>query len=147
MEQPESAAVELGVQLALGAGMVLLMVLVHASGLLAISRYFRLGGDRLRDSDVNPRTLLMLTGLGGCVFALHIVEIVIFAGFYLAVGALSAIDEALYYSASAYATLGRTTDFFPEDWRLMGALEALVGFILIGWSTALMVGAMRKLEE
>mgnify|MGYP002781113214 CR=1 FL=1 len=147
MEQTESAAVELGVQLALGAGLVLFLVLVHAAGLLAISRTFRLGGNRLRQSDVSPRTLLMMAGLGGCVFALHIIEIFIFAGFYLAVGALSAFDEALYYSASAYATLGRTTDYFPEDWRLIGALEALIGFVLIGWSTALMVSAMQKLAD
>ena len=147
MEAGESKAVELGVQLGLGAGLVLLLVLVHAAGLLAISRYFRVDDDTLKERDVNFTTLLMLSGLGGSIFALHIFEIVIFAGFYLVVGALTNIDEALYYSASAYATLGRTEDFFPSDWRLIGALEALVGFILIGWSTALMVRAMHKLTD
>lgn len=145
--QQDSTAVELGVQLALGAGLVLLLVLIHAAGLLGISRLFHLSGDELKDREVNLRSLLILSALGGCVFALHIFEILIFAFFYLLVGALSAVDEALFYSASAYATLGRTTDYFPEDWRLIGALEALVGFILIGWSTALMVSAMQKVAE
>jgi hypothetical protein len=57
------------------------------------------------------------------------------------------LEKALYYSASAYATLGRTADYFPVTWRLIGAIEALIGFILIGWSTAFMVTTMRKLSE
>ena len=66
--------------------------------------------------------------------------------FFLLVSAMN-LPEALFYSASAYATLGWTADYFPTSWRLIGAVEALIGFILIGWSTAFMVTTMRKLSE
>jgi ascorbate-specific PTS system EIIC-type component UlaA len=36
---------------------------------------------------------------------------------------------------------------FPEEWRLVGALEALVGFLLIGWSTAFMVQTLRRIID
>ena len=45
----------------------------------------------------------------------------------------------------AYATLGRTADYFPPDWRLIGALEALIGFLLIGWSKAFIVSKANRL--
>ena len=81
------------------------------------------------------------------IFALHTVEIWVFAAFYLLVGAIDGLNDALYYSASAYATLGRPAEFFGEDWRLIGALEALVGFVLIGWSTAFIVTTMNRLRR
>ena len=145
--ESSSTAVELSVQLAISAGLMLLMTVIHSLGLLGISKALRLRDERLREHDFNLGAIVLMGSFGMLVFALHFFEIFVFAGFYLWVGALTSFEEALYYSASAYATLGRTTDYFPEDWRLIGAVEALVGFILIGWSTAFMVSAMRKLTE
>lgn len=84
--------------------------------------------------------------MGLLIFMLHVAEIFIFAGFYMATGSIRTLEEALYYSASAYATLGASADFFPDEWRLIGAMEALIGFILIGWSTAFMVKTIDKLS-
>ena len=65
--------------------------------------------------------------------------------YYALVDAILALEAALYYSASAYATLGTPADDFPVEWRLVGALEALIGFLLIGWSTAFIVGNVGEL--
>lgn len=136
---------EIARQLAASAGLVLLMTIIHGLGLIAISRLLRLRKDRLEHHDLDVRALLLMGGVGLSVFALHTLEIWVFAAFYLAVGAIGSMEEALYFSASAYATLGRTVDFFPVGWRLVGALEALVGFVLIGWSTAFMVTTVNRL--
>jgi hypothetical protein len=84
---------------------------------------------------------------GLLLFLLHFLEIFVFAAFYKAVGAMRSMEEALYYSASCYATLGASTVGFSEEWRLVGALEALIGFILIGWSTAFMVRTLRRIID
>jgi hypothetical protein len=78
---------------------------------------------------------------------LHFIEILIFAVFFRYVGALRSMEEALYYSASCYATLGTAASNFAEEWRLVGALESLIGFVLIGWSTAFMVRTLRKIID
>ena len=78
------------------------------------------------------------------IFALHLVEIAIFALFYLAVDALQTVEAALYFSMSAYSTLGHPDLDFPDDWRLVGAVEGLIGFLLIGWSTAVFIADMNK---
>ncbi len=51
----------------------------------------------------------------------------------------------MFFSASAYATLGQPEIGFPERWRLVGAMEGLVGFLMIGWSTGVFVNDMNKL--
>jgi hypothetical protein len=84
---------------------------------------------------------------GLLLFALHFIEILVFAIFFRYVGALHSMEEALYYSASCYATLGAATANFAEEWRLVGALESLIGFVLIGWSTAFMVRTLRKIID
>ena len=142
-----SATLDLGIQLAVAGALVLVMTMTHSMGLVGISRLLRLEKDRLLEHDFNLSAVALLGWFGLLLFALHITEICIFAAFYLAVGAMHSVEEALYYSATAYATLGWTADFFPNEWRLIGALEALIGFILIGWSTAFMVSTMRRLTE
>ena len=79
------------------------------------------------------------------LFALHTLEIGLFASFYLGVGAIGDLEQALYYSTSAYATLGHPDIPFPDQWRLVGAVEGLSGFLLLGWSTAVFVTDMNKL--
>lgn len=68
-----------------------------------------------------------------------------FALLFLEVGATRTLEASLYFSASSYATLGHPDIDFPEKWRLLGAMEGLIGFLLIGWSTAVFVTDMNKL--
>jgi hypothetical protein len=142
-----STAVDLGLQFATAAGFVVLMVVIHSVGLVLISKMLRLERDRLLRHDFNVRAIGLLASFGLLLFALHIGEILIFALFYWWIGVIVGMEEALFYSASAYATLGWTADYFPPEWRLIGALEALIGFILIGWSTAFMVNTMQSLTD
>lgn len=142
-----SSAAQLGLQLAAAAGLVLIMTVVHGVGLATVSKALGLDDERLEELDFNFRAVLLMCGMALALFALHMVEIAIFAGFYIAIGALQTLEEALFYSASAYATLGRTADYFPLEWRLVGAIEALIGFLLIGWSTAFIVSNSSKMRK
>jgi hypothetical protein len=143
--EPSSQTVELGLQLAAAAGMMLVMTLVHGLGLVGISRALGLREDRLKRHHFNVRAVALMCAIALALLILHTAEIAIFAMFYWVVGAIERFEDALYYSASAYATLGFTADFFPQAWRLVGALEALIGFLMIGWSTAFIVSNVGEL--
>jgi len=125
--------------------LVILMTLVHAIGVVLVTKLLKLEDESLRAHrlDIGAFTLLISMALG--LFALHTLEIGLFASFYLAVGAIHDLEEALYFSTSAYATLGHPDIDFPAQWRLVGAVEGLAGFLLIGWSTAVFVTDMNKL--
>lgn len=143
----EDRPIELAIQLGVAGGMVLLMTIIHATGLIAIQRMLGLGKDRLEQLDFGLRAIRLMGGLGMMLFTLHLFEIGVFAAFYMFVAGMDSVEEALYYSASAYATLGRTAGYFPDEWRLIGAIEALIGFVLIGWSTAFIVTTTNRLRR
>lgn len=143
----DESTIALGAQLATSAALVLVMVIIHTVGLLSISRILHLRSEELKEKTLNMRSIGLLGTMGLFLFALHMFEIFLFALFYLAVEGMQTLEEALFYSASAYATLGWTADYFPPEWRLIGAIEALVGFLMLGWSTAFMVGTMNRLRD
>ena len=143
----EVEVVDLGLQLAVVTCFVLLMVIMHGAGLVGISRVLRLHEERNIPNEFGMRASFLMGSYGLMLFALHFLEILVFAAFYKTVGAISSMELALYYSASCYATLGAAAAAFPEEWRLVGALEALIGFILIGWSTAFMVRTLRRIID
>lgn len=145
--EPDGDTIELAVQLASSALLVVVCTFVHGLGLIGISRLLGLRGERLEQRNFDTRALFLMCGMALCLFLLHMVEIALFAGFYLLVGAMETLQEALHFSASTYATLGRTAGYFPSDWALMGAIEALIGFLLIGWSTAFIVRNVDELRS
>ena len=140
-------AIALGLQLAVIGGFVLAMTVVHSVGLLGISKVLGLQEERLKEHEVDADAIWIMARLGLLIFILHLFEIALFAIFYLAVGGVDSLEEGLYQSASAYATLGQASEYFPTEWRLVAAVEALIGFILIGWSTAFLVSTMNKLRH
>ncbi len=132
-------------QLGSAAGLIVVMALLHGAGVAAIAPWLGLDRQRAKSRRLHPRTVAILSGVALMLFALHIAEIALFAAFYLAVGAASNFEHALFSSASAYTTLGQPQPDFPLERRLLGALEGLTGFLLLGWSTAFFVTDMNKL--
>ena len=121
------------------------MTIFHGAGVVAIAHVLRLDGERPRRRRLRLEAIPVLSAVALLLFALHSFEIFLFAGFYLAVGAFAGLEEALFFSTTAYATLSQPASGFPVEWRLVGAMEGLIGFLLIGWSTAFFVTDMNRL--
>jgi Ion channel len=66
---------------------------------------------------------------------LHLLEIAVWAGFYLWKDALADLQSALYFSAVTYTTTGYGDLVLPKEWQLLGGVEALTGILMCGWST------------
>jgi len=75
---------------------------------------------------------------------LHGIEAGIWAAAYRILGALPDNKSALLYSLSAITTYGHSEIYLNTHWRLMGALEALNGVILLGLTTAFMYGMIQR---
>ena len=139
-----ATSISLGVQLLAALGLLVVMVLIHASGIIAATKLLKLEDRRLSAHRVDLKAFGLLTSIALSLFALHLLEIGTFALFYWGVDAVGDFETALYFSASAFTTLGHPDVQFPDDWRLVGAIEGLVGFLLIGWSTAVFIADMNK---
>jgi Ion channel len=101
-----------------------------------------------------PHRALSLVVIAGVLLA-HLLEICIFAaGFFLMhehlrLGSVSgqftgSTLDYFYFSATTYSTLG-VGDLFPTGpIRLVAGLEALTGFVLIGWSASFTYLSMQR---
>lgn len=122
--------------------MVALCVTIHFFGLVLLMRLLRLARGRLwtarRLLTQGAVILLVVHGL----FFIHTVEVWAFATVYVASGAISGLEPALYFSTATFTTIGYGDVVLPHDWRLLGAIEGAVGLILFGWSTAFLISVM-----
>ncbi|MGV3555463.1 MAG: potassium channel family protein [Croceibacterium sp.] len=136
-------------QLAIGAGMIALCVLIHGIGLFTLRRTL-LGHDPVsRFAHIKP---LSLRGTGFTllvvltIILIHFVEIWLFAFLYDLLRALPTFQDALYFSTISYSTIGYNDASIAENWRMIAALEGMLGVILLGWSTAFLVRVLGALE-
>lgn len=120
---------------------------VHFAGLVGLSALIRKRGD----THVNLSTV---AGQGIAIFfilislfALHSIEIWIFTFAYLALGIFPDIDTAVYYSTTTFTTVGYGDVVVGEDWRMLGAAESVIGFLLLGWSTAFLVSVSARVRN
>lgn len=131
-------------QLALASVMVLITVIVHLIGLNMVMRLLRSHGRFIRKLRITPLTLLLSASLG--IFAIHTIEIWLYAALFLALGAFNHFEAALYFSTSTYAGIGYGDVLMPFGWRVFGAIEGATGIIMFGWSTAFLVSLVAKLN-
>ena len=136
-------------QLFIGTGMIALCVVIHGMGLFTIQR--AISGERMKERFEQLRPL-SVTGAGFTLMAvfaiivIHFVEIWLFAFLYDYLGALHSFSDALYFSTISYATIGYSDASIHEQWRMVAALEGVLGVILLGWSTAFFVRILGRLE-
>jgi hypothetical protein len=78
---------------------------------------------------------------------LHSLEIAIWGYFYLWQGCFSDRETAYYYSLMSYTTVGYGDVVLARPWRLMGGMEAMLGVLLFGWSTALLVTLLYYIQN
>ncbi len=55
------------------------------------------------------------------------------------------LPSALYFSAVTYTTTGYGDLLLPQEYRLVGAIEALTGILMCGWSTAFFVAVVTRM--
>jgi len=79
------------------------------------------------------------------VSILHGIEAIIWAAAYRVLGALPNYKFAVLYSLNAITSYGHVNLDLEDHWHLMGALEALNGWLLFGLTTAFLFAITQKL--
>lgn len=132
------------VQLTLASFMVLVTVIVHLVGLAVLSRLLRSHHRLMHPMRIMPLTILLAAAVG--IFAIHTIEIWLYAALYVQLGAIAGFEESLYFSTVTYASIGYGDVLLPQAWRILGAIEGATGVIMLGWSTAFLVSLLARLN-
>ena len=139
----------------IGLLLTVLSVCVHALGTAALIRYLSkkshlLGREKLSRLGVQ---LGLLCSTAGALIMLHIVEVIMWAIAYVfLVPGLTheSFEESIYFSTVTYASLGYGDVVIADrSWRLLSGIQAMVGLIVFGWTTALLFALVQRiwLEE
>ena len=130
----------------LAALLVTATVLIHYEVLRATSRFVTTVAIAARS-----RILLVLAG----IFTAHLLEVCLYAIAYFLMSdhfGLGSIHgttgggfaDYFYFSIACYTTLGMGDVFPAGAMRVVAGIEALNGFVLIGWSTSFTYLAMER---
>jgi hypothetical protein len=112
-------------------GLMAVCVVIHATGVTSSVRWLRRQATTM---EFWPSTWLFIR-LAAWIVLLHLIEITVWASFYLWAHAMPGLQPALYFSAVTYTTTGYGDVLLPKEWQLVGAVEALTGILMCGLST------------
>ncbi|NJL54125.1 two pore domain potassium channel family protein [bacterium] len=79
------------------------------------------------------------------LLASSIVQVGLWALIFVFVGQFEQYDDAFYHSAVNFATLGYGDIVMAEPWRILGAMEAISGILMLGLSTATLSSVFMQL--
>ncbi len=130
----------MAINLLVGTLIISITVMIHTFGLMAVTHTVGLLTARFRMHGKRSRILAMNSVVIG-LFAILSVEIWLWAIVYDFLGVVADFPTALYFSTSTFSTVGYGDVVAAQSWRLLAALQAVNGFLLIGWSTAYLVSA------
>jgi hypothetical protein len=125
--------------LAVAALLNVVTFLIHAVGLIGLthSTAWLVAHPLCRGRAWEKIAALSLLSFG--LFAVISVELAVWAVALVFLGAFTDMATAFYYSASAFATIGFGDVMPGRDWHLLGAMEGLTGFLIVGWTAAYLV--------
>src|SRR5262245_28918335 len=74
-----------------------------------------------------------------------IFDVTLWAIFYYGSAALPSFEEALYFSTVTFTTVGYGDIVLGREWRQLATFEAVNGWIIFGWATALIMALIQRL--
>jgi hypothetical protein len=134
-----------GADWAWGVPLILLTVVFHAYCLSRIVENVsaRLDGKYALEHFLST-PILIVGGTALSATILHGLEGAVWAVLYRLLGASPDLKSAVLYSLEAMTSYGHENLFLAPHWRMLGALEALSGWILFGLTTAFLFAVIHR---
>ena len=127
-----------------GLPLIVFTVVIHVFGMgFVCQRAIRVSNTERRHPTVMLVVIVGATTL--LATSLHAAEAGIWAAAYRLLSALPNDKSAILYSLGAITSYGHASLFLEGRWQLMGAMEALNGWLLFGLTTAFLFGVIEKI--
>lgn len=124
-----------------------LTVLVHGFGMFLAMHRFEVRWPELSRHMTIFRGQWLMLRLVFLVLTFHFCEAVMWGVGIHMLRIFPDFETAIYFAASTYTTVGYGDIVLPEPWRLLGPLEAMLGMLMFGWSTGVLVAIVMRIYE
>jgi hypothetical protein len=130
-----------------GLPLIVLTVVIHVFGLGVISKRAVRISSGIDERRHLTAVFIVVTGASTLLATtLHGIEAGIWAAAYRLLGALPDGKSAMLYSLNAITSYGHTNLSLENHWQLMGAIEALNGWLLFGLTTAFLFSVIQRVS-
>jgi voltage-gated potassium channel len=92
------------------------------------------------------RSAILVMRLMTAFIGLHLLEILLWAGFYRWL-CFRSWESAFYFSAASYATVGYGDVVLPWTWRTLGPVESIIGVLMCGLSASFLFAVVSRLVD
>jgi hypothetical protein len=120
-------------------------VFIHATGMVKLFHWIGRRLPRPGKKVGSPTEIWFLIRIFAVIISLHLLQICVWAAFYILWGTLKDFETALYFSVASYTTIGYGDVVLPEKWRLLGGIEGVTGVLMFGWSTGAIFAVVSRL--
>ena len=130
-----------------GGGMLLAIVLVHATGMRMLTDRFekRLLTFGIMHSTWRPDVLMGL--VVSLMLLLHLFEIWLWAAALVYSGLVQNWRAAGFFAANTYTTVGYGNFLLPDGWHMLAPIIAISGLFTFGWTGSVLVEIVRRCQE
>ncbi len=132
---------------AFGGGMLMLIILIHATGVRAVTDHV---AHRSRVIMQRPKVwradILMLSSIL-LLLALHLSETVVWASALVYGGLVPSWRAAGFFAGNTYTTVGYGTFVLPAGWEMLAPIIAISGLFTFGWSGSVLVDIVARCQR
>jgi Ion channel len=138
--------------LGLGAVILVCLVLFHGSGIHTILLFHKRNERRLWSGRPHHGEATLLFGTSVfLMLSLHIIGVLVWAFVLAHLGLILRANDAIYFCANAYTTLGYGIVDLDPQWRNISPIIGISGLFTFAWTTSALVGVVaahnRLLEQ
>jgi len=124
-------------------GLMMVTTAIHAGGMVIASHGVQAHALESKDRLRFPQ-LFWVSYVIQVMFAVALLEVLVWAGAYVALGAVEGFEKATYFSMVTFTTLGYGEIVLDERWRLLASCQAAIGIIMFGWTTAIVIAVVHR---
>jgi Ion channel len=77
----------------------------------------------------------------------HLCQVSIWAWRYWSWGEVGGFVSSFYFSLASFTTVGASDLVLSSTHRMVGAIESAIGMLMFGWSTALLVALIQRVDQ
>ncbi|WFU51629.1 potassium channel family protein [Sinorhizobium terangae] len=132
------------IRLSIACGLIAITVAIQALFMSAGLHALRRIDERRKFFAYRHPTVVTVAWVIYLIFPI-IIDVCLWAAFYYVAEALPSFEEAFYFSTVTFTTVGYGDIVLGRDWRQIATFEAVNGWIIFGWATALMMAVIQRL--
>lgn len=130
-----------------GGAMLIVIVLVHATGVRAISNRVLRRSIALMKAPSHWRADVLMAGAVFALLALHLLEMFVWAASLVYSGLVPDWRSAGFFAGNTYTTIGYGTFVLPFAWRMLAPIIAISGLLTFGWSGSVIVDLLGRCQK